>query len=392
MASRIVLHIGQQKSGTTYLQHGLAQRAEPAAAAGLRYPVPPTGERHVPNHHQRAFYGLLPGEFGYVSDTHAAQARTDWEWLAEQVRAEPGPVLLSSEALAFLRPSAVRRVVDELGVSDVSVLVTARDLARNLGSAWQQTVRGGTAVTFEEFLEVRSRDRDRLAEADAADAVSAPWRAYDLASLFERWGAVVGSDRVTLVTSGAGAPDVLWRRYLEATGVPGLAGLPTPVLTVQQAHLGLTWPETVLLSELNTAIDAAGIGLRNSRVLREAVVVDGFLAAGERGRKVGLPATWAQQVAEWASADVAALRQAGVRVVGDLDDLTPTSRDSVAPSGEEVARAASAAVLAAGRAKLFTRVTPVVLTPRQRAERFVRRRLLRQPPRSWAPPADGPTA
>ncbi|MCP9951518.1 hypothetical protein LUX33_25860 [Actinomadura madurae] len=75
MASKIVLHIGLQKSGTTFLQHVLQAGGEALAEAGVLYPVPPDwerGKRTVANHEWPS-YGLLGTEFPWVSRERAAE-------------------------------------------------------------------------------------------------------------------------------------------------------------------------------------------------------------------------------------------------------------------------------------------------------------------------------
>ncbi|NHC43887.1 hypothetical protein [Motilibacter aurantiacus] len=350
MASRVLLHVGLQKSGTTYLQHGLSENVDALAAAGVTYPVRRGDEFDVPNH-QRAFYGLLRGEISYVSDAHAEQAAPTWEWLRAEIEQAPGAVLLSAEGLAFLRPSAVRRTVEALGVDDVTVLVTARDLARTLSSAWQQNVRASQSHSFEAFLAARAADRDAAARRDDEDVVRAPWRAYALADLVRRWGAVVGIDNVRVVTNAGSPPRLLWDRFLHALEVPGLTSLPQPKLSAAEAHVGLTWPEAELMASVNAVLREKDWPLHRANELRRTIIRDGLVPREERGPKIVIPAQWRAAVEEWAQADISGLRETGVRVVGDLADLEPRVPKDAEDVGysvlEDIRAAAAAAVVAA---------------------------------------------
>lgn len=119
MASKIVLHIGLQKSGTTFLQHVLQAGGEALAEAGVLYPVPPDwerGKRTVANHEWPS-YGLLGTEFPWVSRERAAEEAGSWKALLDEVNAWPGTVLLSAEALSVVRRPAVDRLMGVLGAA-----------------------------------------------------------------------------------------------------------------------------------------------------------------------------------------------------------------------------------------------------------------------------------
>ncbi|MFD0851727.1 hypothetical protein ACFQ07_05825, partial [Actinomadura adrarensis] len=100
MPSKIIVHIGLQKSGTTFLQHMLHDGHEVLARADVLYPVPvdwEKGKRTVPNH-EWSSYGLLGTEFPWVSERRAAVEAPSWRRLLEQVKSWDGTVLLSAEA------------------------------------------------------------------------------------------------------------------------------------------------------------------------------------------------------------------------------------------------------------------------------------------------------
>src|SRR4051794_33492045 len=133
MASKITLHIGLQKSGTTYLQSILGGCAGELAEIGVLYP---TGNKTIETH-ERILYGLLGTEFPWVSEERARNYRSQGKWLVSEVTRWPGRVLLSAEALSVIRTPAIHSLLDSLGCADVDIIVTARDLGRALPSLWQ---------------------------------------------------------------------------------------------------------------------------------------------------------------------------------------------------------------------------------------------------------------
>src|SRR5690349_9620353 len=144
MASRLILHIGLQKSGTTYLQELIASGTGELATAGVVYPVSPAGKRRRrTENHEWASYGLLGQEYPWVSAQRAKAEKDSWKALERQVAHTKGTVLLSAEALSVIRTPAMRLILDRLGIGDVEIVVTARSLHRTLPSLWQQHIRNG---------------------------------------------------------------------------------------------------------------------------------------------------------------------------------------------------------------------------------------------------------
>lgn len=353
MASRLILHIGLQKSGTTYLQELIASGAGELATAGIVYPVSPIGKRRRrTENHEWASYGLLGPEYPWVSEQRAAAEQGAWKTLERQVARTKGTVLLSAEALSVIRTPAIRVLLDRLGVNDVEVVVTARSLSRSLPSLWQQHVRNGRRLGFERYLDMLGQQR-RLPEARIEeDGDLHLWRAFAIGRLARRWAREVGESRVRVVTSPGRPPQLLWARFAEAIGVPGFTFKADDVVA-KPVHTGLTAPEAMVLTSLNSALATAGWTADQSRRLREAVLAEGFQPRAERGPRITIPAHWRSCVDEWSTEDVADLLDSGVTVIGDAADLRPETRgdDAHAPTVEEVTAAWAAAVLAVGSGK-----------------------------------------
>jgi hypothetical protein len=350
MASRLILHIGLQKSGTTYLQELIASGAGELAEAGIVYPVSPPGKRRRrTENHEWASYGLLGPEYPWVSEQRAAAEKGAWKSLERQVARTKGTVLLSAEALSVIRTPAIRALLDQLGVDDVEIVVTARSLSRSLPSLWQQHVRNGRRLGFARYLDMLGEQRRLPAARVEEDGELHLWRAFAIGRLARRWAREVGESRVRVVTSPGRPPELLWARFAEAIGVPGFTFRAKEVAG-RPVHTGLTAPEAVVLTSLNATLATAGWSPDQARRLRETVLTKGFQARAERGPRITIPERWRSCVAEWSAEDVAELLDSGVTLIGDAADLRsePAREDVPPPTIEEVAAAGAAAVLAVG--------------------------------------------
>jgi hypothetical protein len=348
MATRLILHIGLQKSGTTYLQEIIASRAEEFAAAGVLYPTtPPDQMRRRTDNHEWASYGLLGSEYPWVSEQRAKAEKSSWKALQRQVSQAKGTVLLSAEALSVIRTPAIHRLLDKLGVRDVEVVVTARSLSRSLPSLWQQHVRNGRRLGFDRYLDMLAEQRRLPAAQIEEESDLHLWRAFAIGRLVRRWADEVGSSHVHVVTSPGRPPQLLWSRFMDAIGLSSFAAdagdLDRPV------HTGLTAPEAMVLTSLNSALISAGWESAQAKRLREAVLTKGFQPRADRGPRITIPPRWTSCVAAWSAEDNAELLNTGVRVIGDVADLRsdPDQGEAQEPTIEEIVAAGAAAVLAA---------------------------------------------
>lgn len=372
MAARLVLHIGVQKSGTTYVQRVLRTCAEDLAAAGFAYPLPrfadPASNRNL---HETATYGLLGTEYPWVSEERFAAERNSWAWLARQVQECAETAVVSAEALSVVREDAARRLVEELGVEDVQVIATARGLGSLLPSAWQQHLRNGRSLGFGTFLSRLAAERERGWDSVETDHGSHLWRAFALGRLARRWGRIVGPERVTVVTNKGEPPELLWSRFADAAGLPD--GIdPRPEMGAP-AHTGLTAAEALVLESVNARLDREPWSKDRRVGFREHLIHQGFATRADRGPRIAVPPDHRAAVEKWSAEDLDELTDSGARVVGDLEELRfDPEREPDVPTPADVSAAAGAAVLAVAAAEAEER-SPV-RTGRRMARRVLRRR------------------
>lgn len=309
---RIVFHIGTPKSGTTYLQELLWESRPALLEAGVRYP----GEG--PADHFRAtleFHGNFHGWRDRAVDGA-------WQRLVTAAREHEGTTVISHELFGDLSEEAVARAMSDLEFAEVHVVVTARDLARQLPAVWQEDVKNRFWLPFEDFLAIvrPGSDRPDLIRGEHEDEYhgEAFWRRQDLPAVLRRWTTGLPADRVHLVTvppSGAD-PQALWHRFASVLGVdPDVATLPSA-----ERNRSLGRAETELIRRLNERLQYRipwhVYGPRVTHYLAASQ-----LPARPHSVRLTLPAGEQEWVSAHADAVVDQLAAMPLTVTGDLDDL-----------------------------------------------------------------------
>ncbi|MGN6129443.1 MAG: hypothetical protein ACTHOK_03800 [Nocardioidaceae bacterium] len=328
---RAFVHVGLPKTGTSYLQSVLWQSEAEVEAQGLT---------------------LLPKPVGSVSATQLMLAVRDR--LEEGEDPTPGPellrrfaadvreagdkdVLYTQEQLAPAGPKQASRVFRRLPDHEHHVVITARSLARQLPSAWQERVKTRSVLGYDEFLQ---------AVVDRSEEARAFWRYQDLLDVAERWGTHVPPEHVHIVTvpPPGSPPELLLQRFC---GVLGLdAGRLNPARSRSNSSLGLTQAE--LLRRVNVALGDRLPSPRRgySRVAKWYLVSRALLPQG--GQAPLLPGSMRGWVEEQTEQWIAETRERGYHVVGDLADLRPAdahfSDQPPAVSDQEVLESAVAAL------------------------------------------------
>lgn len=328
MAERVVLHVGTMKSGTSYLQTLLFADRDGLASEGVLVPGEQWGDQVTAVRQALS----RPGK-------HQASA---WARMVSDVVAHRGPAVISMEFLGPARPQVAARIAESFGDTPIDVVVTARDLNRTIASMWQETVQNGRSWTWDEYVtDLRDKRPGRGdGVADRTTAGGTFWRQQHLARILRTWGSAVGRERCTLVTlppPGA-APDELADRFGAAARISFTT---TTVPSGSNPSLGLA--STLALRRLNDLLDERGLTFPAGYRVRKRQLAKEILASRRRDEP-----TLGLEVADWVveqTADtVAVLQQDGVKVVGDLADLTPVRVPGVHPSQVPDAEVAEAAL------------------------------------------------
>lgn len=327
--SKVYVHVGPFKSGTTFIQGVLYNNRDRLAANGVVLP------RETWPEHIRSVVDLLRRQ-----SKLRAPVVTDGEWnvLVEEVQAatDAATAVISMEFLCTASSEAVGRLVDSLAPAEVHVIYTARDLVKVIPSAWQTVLRTGHAPAWDEWLaSVRSVAQEPPETPAALESVrkavglghtktwgSKLWRQQDPRQVLPAWLEHVPAERVHVVTvpPSSAVPGQLWERFCSVVGMD--AGAYDTEVPRSNASLGGV--ECEVLRGLN--VGAAG------RIPGDVYgdLVKRFVAREvlERRRPQSYPLVLPDEERSWLrvrTAEAAAfLGGSGFQVHGDLGELDST--------------------------------------------------------------------
>jgi hypothetical protein len=303
MTRRAYLHVGSPKTGTTYLQQLLWAQHDLAREHGLLLPL--TGFYD----HYLACMDLR----GLADRPHLPErAVGSWDRLVDAARPWSGSVLVSHELFAAASADQAERAVTSFGPAfEVHVILTVRDLARQIPAEWQQHLKSRAGMTLAEFIAGVRDDESREGWF---------WRVQGFAEIARRWGSSLPPSHVHVVTvpPEGSPPSFLWERFASVVGLEPEAFQ----LEGFRSNTSLGVEQAELLRRLNVELgdrlpDPSPYQSVVTRVLTHEVL------AQRRGRPLRLaPAD--RELAIGLSRSVAEdLQRLGVEVVGDLSDLVP---------------------------------------------------------------------
>jgi hypothetical protein len=377
-----LLHVGLVKTGTTALQSTASRRRRLLLRHGVRYP----GNRY--NHRQAAFA---------VRDRVATPARgapDEWDRLLAEVEADASRrILISNEFIADWDVSIARRFAEDLGPR-THVVFTLRSFAALLPSAWQQHVKAGYRADFEQFLS------DVLADRPDPAQLPPNFERHDQGEAVTRWADVVGPENVTVVVVDKAQPARIPAAFEQLLSLPpGL--LADPAQRGDALNRSLAVHEAALLLAVNQRLEPYRVAEEDLvRVLRRGAttrILQECPAPGPQDQ-LRLPPWAAEAAAVRGQAYATAIREARVRVIGDLDDLgraptaTPGSWTMPASVPIDVAAEALLGALSGGlrrgsnfglpgraRPRSWARVTAKLVSRMRRFPAAVRRQLSATP-------------
>lgn len=324
---RVLLHVGTPKTGTSFVQDILFTHASTLRERGILY----AAER--PDAHFLAALDLMQLPWGGLE----REATGRWEALAAEVRAWPGDAVVSHEILGTAsRGQAEQAVADLSGPgTEVHLVLSVRDLVRQVPAEWQENVKHRRAKTYGTFLD-ELRDPSRPSEV-----AQWFWGVQEVPDVLARWGATLPPEQVHVVTvprPGA-PPTLLWERFAGLFGID-----PDEFRPGAKANASLGVPESAMLRRLNERLNDV-LPNHHYRSLVREMVVHRNLAERPGTAKLGLPPDVHAWAADLAVRWVEELRERRYDVVGDLAELLPDEpRPFVDPDAPDEAAVADAAL------------------------------------------------
>jgi hypothetical protein len=303
--ARVVVHVGVPKSGTSFLQATLRENADRLAEQGVWHPA---------QQHRGMFHAALE-----LTGNHPGwgvpQKRIDGTWaeLCREALRRGGTTVFSHELFSNVAAKDVGPALAHLDGADVHVVVTARDLARQLPAEWQEGVKHGRGLRFDSFL------RRVLDPGRSHTHAQKFWRHQDIAEILDRWGGSLPPDHVHVVTCPPpGAPrDLLWKRFCSVADIePG-----SVIFPAVGANTSLGVNAVDVLRRVNRRLRQGDAPPHLRRTVKQ-VLVNEALRSDDSDRAATPTAVLPQLQAitdDWRKR----IEETGYDVVGDLADLDP---------------------------------------------------------------------
>lgn len=310
MARRVFVHVGLPKAGSTFLQTTMWQNRELLRSRGFLYP----GSKRMDHYHaSQAIRGTSRKALGPHADT--------WDRLRDELNGWSGDGLLSHEFLSMTTGAQAQDLVASLE-GEVHVVVVLRDYVRQFPAVWQEALKMNSDLSVDDYMDEVLGRRVRGAWG---------WRSQDVPAVLEEWSQAVPAHRLHVITvPPPGAPrNLLWDRWTQ------VLGLDTTGFDMETAHPNesLGAPQAALLQRVKPHLTGPlRKGPERHRWVRGYFAHD--VLVPQRGPRLGLREDHRAALAEASAAAVAAVRDGGYPLAGDLDDLQPADEPDLARPSE----------------------------------------------------------
>ena len=352
----ILLHIGVHKTGTTTIQDAFAQNRAALPELGISYPGTGQAHRLIASSAMNRRLGWRPG------GSPPPEPKL-WHQFVQDAQKFPGITVCSSEFFAESTSQEAQRIIDRVGKNNVHVVITLRNFAKILPSAWQQILKSGYEFGYIHWL------NNVLGSDELEPKSKVFWTRHRHDEVVARWANIVGKERVTVVVVDDNDRESIFRDF------EGLTGLPAGTLVKNRStslNRSLTLTEAELLRRINSAVGGGKGWKPYSNAVHDGLVkgmVEGRVPdAGEA--KLQTPQWALDRAAEYAAAYVEAIRESGVNVIGDLNLLSTRLTGPVEVTDTDVTDLPISAAVAAilGMLGSGEEKTPPSLRTRVRAQ------------------------
>jgi hypothetical protein len=329
---RIYLHIGEPKTGTSFLQHALWSNRAQLGAQGIALPGYSSGG------HARASQDLR--EVRRLAGDPADPWTGEWDVLTGQALRARGAAVISNELLAACNARQADRAMRSLLSAEVHIVVTVRDFATLLPAEWHEAIKCRGTIGWEQWL------------ADVVAATPDPerrrrswfWTVHDTLAVLGLWSQHIPTDQVHVITlpPNAGTTE-LWLRFASVLGIES----ETIDLPRRRANPSLGLAEAEFLRRLNETLpDQMPRWFYTWNIKR--ILANDVLSARPPQAHLSLPPEQQAWAREQAEVLVAGLRDSKYHIVGDLAELlpTPAAEHYVSPSSLPAEQLLDAAILA----------------------------------------------
>lgn len=304
----ILFHPGFHKTGTTAVQSALASVRPAMAAEGVLYPS------ELRSHH-RAAMAVTGRTWGWGSRGGRPPKSSYWESLRRDSTKHKGRVVISSESFVFARGESLDRIVSDLGAERMHAIFTLRPFSKLLSSSYQQYLKYGLAMPYEEWLE------NVFAAPPACPPSPNFWRRNDHAKVIGRWVDRLGPEHVTLLILDESDRRGLFRSFEALLGLPDGLLVPDPEIGASNRSMTAGEAETLRL------VNAGGANRWDWPAYEDSVRRGAVMRMVETRKpgpdepKIATP-EWAVRAAQDFGAETAERVIAmGINILGDVQSL-----------------------------------------------------------------------
>jgi FkbM family methyltransferase len=305
-----LLHVGVFKTGTTSIQGALNAHRADLKKFGILYPGASAA-------HNNAAMAVLGTRRGWKSGGQVPEL-TNWDNLVRSTKRNRGKTVISSEAFCQATEEQAITVIDGLGRYRTKVLITLRPLEAILPSTWQEFVKGGLRLPFEEWL------RDVLRGPGSRNSTPSFWMRNDFGAQVERWTAAAGAENVTVMVVDPSRRELLHETFEAIVGLP--LGFLAPDSS-QPSNRSLSANEVEVLRLLNKRMHKQIDFSYHRRLIRAGAIhtLVENRTPGPDEIKLATP-PWAVERARELGADAPGrILKSGAHIVGNLATLVPTT-------------------------------------------------------------------
>lgn len=305
---RLVIHPGFHKSGTTALQESFAGNRDRLVEFGILYPSVGTKTHH------RLAWALTQKPWGWSKRGGERTPEKLWHQMAARISASSlDTALLSSEFFAELDGEKIRKIRSDIKGREVKVLFTLRPLAKLLPSSYQQYLKYGIKVEYEEWLHAIL---DKPGESKISPTF---WQRHSHGKVIARWVDTFGASNVTVLIVNEAQPKFLFdevNKYFD---------LPHETLQAQEtgSNRSLTMEEISLLLEINRQFPKDRVWDEYEIFIRAGYIrelTDHVPPAPDKARL--LTPEWAVAKANEIGGQIKEeILSQGVTVIGDIESL-----------------------------------------------------------------------
>jgi hypothetical protein len=329
---RLYLHIGEPKTGTTFVQDALWSNRDRLAGQGVLLPG------YSVEDHSRASRDLRKAP--RAASDPAAQWAGDFEVLVAEALLAPEAAVISNELFVACTPAQADRAVRSMLSADLHVVITVRDIAKVLTAEWQEAIKTRGTVTWENWLDAV------IGTAPLPDRRQQSWfwAVHSTLTNLGMWSEHIPPDNVHVITVPQQGPaDLLWTRFASVLGIDG----DRLALPAQPVNTSLGVAEAEFLRQLNGVLSADIPDWFYTRRIKRILAHRMLGSRTGQARLVLPPAadTWAQEQSELL---VAGLKDSKYHIVGDLTELLsqPVTGSYIGPADVPSEQLLDIAVLA----------------------------------------------